>query len=79
MAKLRETGEPIAVLMTGGFHSPEVTQLLKDRGLAVVVVAPKVTQATDERLYEAVLKYKTGQGSLEAVVEIAGQHREDAK
>ena len=56
MAKLEETGEPIATLITGGFHSPAITGLLKERGVGVVVVAPKVTQATDARLYRADLK-----------------------
>ena len=68
LAKLEETHEPLAVLITGGFHSPRVTQLLKDRGLGVVVVAPKVGgTANDEPLYRAVLKYKTGHGSFEEV------------
>jgi len=67
MAKLAETHEPLAVLITGGFHSPKITQLLKDRGVGVVVVAPKVSHETDERLYRAVLKYKSGHGSFEDV------------
>ncbi len=66
-AKLRETGEPLAVLITGGFHSPAITQALKDRGLRLVVVAPKVNGETNERLYEAVLRYKAGRGSFKEV------------
>ena len=74
LAKLAETREPLAVLITGGFHSEKITQLLKDRGVGVLVVAPKVRAvATDERLYRAVLKYKSGHGSLDEVVAIAGQ------
>ena len=73
MAKLRETNERLAVLITGGFHSPKVTQLLKEEGVAVVVLAPKVSQATDERLYHAVLKYKSGHGSFEDVMAIANK------
>ena len=67
MAKLAETKEPLAVLITGGFHSPRITQLLKDRGVGVVVVAPRVSHETDERLYRAVLKYKSGYGSFDDV------------
>jgi hypothetical protein len=67
LAKLAETGEPLAVLITGGFHSPKITQMLKDRNLGVVVVATKVSQETDEGLYRAVLKYKSGHGSLDDV------------
>lgn len=67
MAKVAETGEPIAVLITGGFHSPKITQLLKEQGVGLVVVAPRVSQATDERLYRAVLRYKSGHGTFEEV------------
>ena len=67
LAKLEETHEPLAVLITGGFHSPQITKRLTEQGLGVVVVAPKVTQPTNERLYQAVLKYKSGHGSFKEV------------
>ncbi len=67
MAKLHETGESIAVLITGGFHSPQITQLLKDQGVGIMVVAPKVSGPTNDRLYRAVLKYKAGHGSLDEI------------
>lgn len=67
LAKLDETREPLAVLITGGFHSPRMTEQLRARGLGLVVVTPKVTQPTNERLYQAVLKYKSGHGSFEEV------------
>ena len=75
LEKLAQTKERLAVLITGGFHSPKITTLLRDRGLGVVVVTPKVTQATDERLYHAVLKYKSGHGSFEEVVAVANSNR----
>jgi hypothetical protein len=71
LAKLAETGERLAVLITGGFHAPKITELLEARGVGVVVVAPKVTAPTDERLYHAVLKYKNGHGSFDDVMAIA--------
>ena len=68
IAKLRETREPIAVLITGGFHGPRMTQRLKEQGLGLVMVAPRVSHPTDERLYYALLKYKNGQeGTLEEI------------
>jgi len=73
LAKLKETKAPIAVLITGGFHSAQITQLLQDQGVGVVVLAPKVTQATNERLYRAVLKYKSGHGTFDDVMAIANQ------
>lgn len=73
VGKLAETREPLAVLITGGFHSPAITQALSARGMRVVVVAPKVSQETNEQLYEAVLKYKAGYGSLAEVQAAAGE------
>ena len=71
MAKLADTKEPIAVLITGGFHSPRITQMLIERGVSVVVVAPKVDEETNDQLYRAVLKYKSGHGSFEEVQALA--------
>jgi hypothetical protein len=73
VAKLRETGEPIAVLITGGFHSPTITRLLTDQGLGTVVLTPKVSSPTNERLYHAVVKYKSGRGSFDEVMAIANE------
>ena len=63
------------MLITGGFHSPQITQQLKDQGVGLVVVAPKITHATDDRLYHAVLKYKSGHGTFEEVTAIANSNR----
>ncbi len=71
IAKLRETKEPIAALITGGFHASQITRLLRDQGVGVLVVAPKVTHPSNERLYRAVLKYKLGTGSLEEVLSVS--------
>lgn len=73
--KLKETQEPLAVLITGGFHSPRITELLSAHGLGVVVLTPKVSHPTDERLYRAVLKYKSGQGSFDEVMAIASNQQ----
>ena len=71
LAKIRDSGERIAVLITGGFHAPRLSKLLEEQGAGLVVVTPKVTQATNEALYHAVLKYKSGHGSFEDVVAAA--------
>ncbi|MBI4356175.1 MAG: hypothetical protein HY597_06995, partial [Candidatus Omnitrophica bacterium] len=60
LAKLDETGEPLAVLITGGFHTRHLTQLFREAGLPSVIVTPKITQATDKARYAAILKYKQG-------------------
>lgn len=72
LAKLKETGEPLAVLITGGFHSPAITRMLKARGgVGILVLAPKVTTPTNERLYRAIVKYKSGRGSFDDVLAVA--------
>ncbi|MBI4323546.1 MAG: hypothetical protein HY596_04630 [Candidatus Omnitrophica bacterium] len=73
--KLTQAREPLAVLITGGFHAPEITQRLTDRGVGVVAVVPKVTHTSDDRLYRAVLKYKSGHGSFEDVQAVAASLR----
>ena len=67
LAKLRASREPLAVLITGGFHAPAIAGRLKEAGVGLVVVAPRVAHASDDRLYRAALKYKTGHGSFEEV------------
>ena len=58
-----------AVLITGGFHTPAITELLKKRAVSYAVVAPKVPQVTeaDIALYHKVLK--------ETYVPMAPQHQ----
>ncbi len=71
LAKLQETKERLAVLITGGFHSQLITEQLTKHGVGIVSVALRISQPTDERLYRAVLKYKGGHGSLDEVMRIA--------
>ena len=73
LAKVRASGERTAVLITGGFHAPRISRLLKEEGVGLVVVAPKIGQATDEQLYRAVLKYKSGRGKFEDVMAVANR------
>lgn len=58
---------PLAVLITGGFHTPVLTRMLKSQGVSYAVVAPKVPAVTeaDIALYHKVLK--------ETYVPMAGQ------
>jgi hypothetical protein len=56
VAKLQESGEKIAVLITGGFHTPGITPLLKEMGYSYMVVAPVITQKSDSSIYFSVLR-----------------------
>ncbi|MFH1378969.1 MAG: hypothetical protein ABII23_01705 [bacterium] len=49
----------IGALITGGFHSANLAQLVHDAGFSYMTVLPTVTEVTDEELYHSVLKYKT--------------------
>jgi len=62
-----------AALITGGFHTPVITDLLQKRRVSYAVVAPKVPAVTeaDIALYHKVLK--------ETYVPMAPQHQADAE
>ncbi len=79
IAKLTHSGEPLAVLITGGFHSARITKMLRERGVGTVVLTPKVSSPTNERLYRAVLKYKSGRGSFDEVMAIANSAQASAQ
>ncbi|MBI3252587.1 MAG: hypothetical protein HYZ52_04655 [Candidatus Omnitrophica bacterium] len=49
-----------AVLITGGFHTPHLTGLLKEKGLSYVVVTPNVTAETNVKRYENLLLAQLG-------------------
>lgn len=78
IAKLSETREQLAVLITGGFHSPEITRRLRQRGVGFVVVVLKVAKVSEE-LDRAVIKYKSGHGSLEDLMAIASRQVSEAE
>jgi len=56
LAKMEEDGESMAVLIAGGFHTPQLTRMLKEKDFSYVVVAPKITEASNHDLYISVLK-----------------------
>lgn len=56
LIKLDETKEEIAVLIAGGFHTPRIVEGLKDHGIGVLELTPKMDQPGDENLYLSVLR-----------------------
>lgn len=54
--KLQESGEKIAVLITGGFHTPGLTKALKEQGYPYIVVTPVITKRGDPNIYLSVLR-----------------------
>jgi len=51
MRRIRETGQPAAVLIAGGFHTPGITRRLREEGVAYLVVTPTVTTPIDQTGY----------------------------
>ena len=56
IAKMDEDKEVIAVLIAGGFHTPQLTRMFKEKGYSYLVVAPKITESSDHEIYLSVLK-----------------------
>ncbi len=50
----------LAVLIAGGFHTPTLTKMFKDKDISYIVIAPKTTQKTDPEQYRYILEYKSG-------------------
>lgn len=70
--KLQQSGESLAVMITGGFHAPRMTHLLGEQGIATVVLTPKISHPTDERLYRTLVRFKHGRGgTLESIMHLA--------
>ena len=54
--KMNKDNVKSAILITGGFHTPTVTQSLNDLGYSYIVISPKVATKTDDQLYRQTLK-----------------------
>ncbi len=54
--KINESNEKIVVLITGGFHTPGITRMLKENGYSYAVVTPVITQKSDSSIYFSVLR-----------------------
>lgn len=54
--KMDESGEKLAVFIAGGFHTPGMTQMFKEKGYSYAVVTPSITKKTDSSIYLSVLR-----------------------
>jgi len=57
---MNEKEQNLAVLITGGFHTPNLISMFKDQGISYIIVAPKTTEKTDPDQYRYILEYKSG-------------------
>lgn len=56
LAKLEQENETVAIMITGGFHTPHLTDLFREKGISYVVISPKITSKIDEEFYRDKLK-----------------------
>ena len=63
--KMNQDGEAIAVLITGGFHTPRLSRMIKEKDYSYLVIAPKITKTSDHNFYISVLKNRQPLGKSE--------------
>ncbi|MFA5356720.1 MAG: hypothetical protein WC301_04875 [Candidatus Omnitrophota bacterium] len=54
--KMNASGERVAVLIAGGFHTPGITRMLKAKEYSYIIAAPIITQKGDSDIYLSVLR-----------------------
>jgi len=54
--KMEREKENFSCLIAGGFHTQNLTQLFKQKGISYVVIAPKASLATNDKTYKKELK-----------------------
>jgi hypothetical protein len=59
--KLSLSGDRVAVVITGGFHTPGLSKLFKERGYSYAVVTPAISQKADPEVYYSVLRGERGE------------------
>ncbi len=56
--KMDQSGERIAALILGGFHTEHISQLLVEQGIQVAVITPRTGSEDNEAKYHLMLKLK---------------------
>jgi riboflavin biosynthesis pyrimidine reductase len=59
--KMSLSQDKIAVVITGGFHTPGMSKLFKEHGYSYAVVTPSITQKADSAIYYSVLRGDRGE------------------
>ncbi len=54
-SKMEKESQTRAVLITGGFHTPSLKALLKQRNISYICLTPQVTHETNQKRYEEIL------------------------
>ncbi|MEI8344922.1 MAG: radical SAM protein, partial [Candidatus Omnitrophota bacterium] len=76
--QILQTGDQkAAVLITGGYHTPNLKRLLREKGFSYAVLRPVVTTKTNQKRYENLLLDPFGLGRMPTLVTGAGIARPD--
>jgi len=59
--KMSLSGDKVAVVITGGFHTSGLSRLFKEKGYSYAVVTPAITQKADPAIYYSVLRGENGE------------------
>jgi hypothetical protein len=59
--KMASSGDKVAVVITGGFHTSGMSKLFKDNGYSYAVVTPAITEKADPAIYYSVLRGDRGE------------------
>lgn len=69
LAKMTSDGSSHGALITGGFHTRGIVEMLKSKGVNFAVVIPGITRAVDSGLYWSVITHK--RSAVEQFIESA--------
>jgi len=80
LEKMREEEETKSVFVSGGYHTPHVTRLLRSQGVSYAVITPQVLHPTDYGRYEKLLLSRDGSDGNLSLARHGGQKKtsEDA-
>ncbi|MDD5771357.1 MAG: hypothetical protein PHO81_03890 [Candidatus Omnitrophica bacterium] len=67
--KLNGSKDKTVVLITGGFHTPGISRMLKDKGYSYLISTPVITKESDSSLYFSVLRNEGKEPEEEPVYE----------
>lgn len=56
LAEMDKDNQKVAVLIAGGFHTPRITKLMQEKGIAYTVVLPTITQEGNPDIYTSAMK-----------------------
>gem|GEM_PF-4402977 len=61
LARMKAEGTHVAALVTGGFHTQGISQLIENKGLSYLVVLPKITDPKSKRPYVTIITRQKGE------------------